>query len=78
MSLNFRTILFPVLILGGLLASSCEGQKPAATAPAGAAKPSATPAVEAARYECSMGCAGSQSSKPGKCPTCKMELVKKS
>ncbi|TGE29353.1 DUF305 domain-containing protein [Hymenobacter metallicola] len=32
----------------------------------------------AAVYECSMGCAGSQSSKPGKCPVCGMDLVKKS
>jgi hypothetical protein len=55
--------------------SSCgESQKPAAaTAPAAAP----APAVEA-RYECPMGCAGSQSNKPGKCPTCEMELEKKS
>ncbi|ALW86920.1 hypothetical protein AUC43_18645 [Hymenobacter sedentarius] len=64
--------------MGALLASSCEHQKPAATAtPASPAKPGATPAVEA-RYECPMGCAGSQSTKPGKCPVCEMELVKKS
>ncbi|WP_460503746.1 heavy metal-binding domain-containing protein [Hymenobacter agri] len=25
-----------------------------------------------------MGCAGSQSNKPGKCPVCEMELEKKS
>ncbi|UYZ65263.1 DUF305 domain-containing protein [Hymenobacter weizhouensis] len=31
----------------------------------------------AAVYECPMGCEGSQSTKPGKCPTCEMELVKK-
>ena len=55
-----------------LLLGSCEQQKPAATAPA-----AATPVVQA-RYECPMGCAGSQSDKPGKCPVCEMELVKKS
>ena len=32
----------------------------------------------AAVYECPMGCEGSRSSKPGKCPTCEMDLVKKS
>lgn len=31
----------------------------------------------AAVYECPMGCKGSRSSKPGKCPTCEMDLVKK-
>ena len=33
--------------------------------------------TSAALYECPMGCKGSQSTKPGKCPTCEMELVKK-
>ncbi|MGY3089406.1 hypothetical protein ACVWYF_002454 [Hymenobacter sp. UYAg731] len=60
-----------------LLLSGCEGQKPAAAMPPSAAAPAATPVAEA-RYQCPMGCAGSQSSKPGKCPTCEMELVKKS
>ena len=50
--------------------------RPEAAAPA-APKPAATPVTEA-RYECPMGCAGSQSAKPGKCPVCEMELVKKS
>ncbi|MDB5271338.1 MAG: hypothetical protein JWP58_4378 [Hymenobacter sp.] len=68
------------LCAAALLLSSCEGQKPAATTTAPAAKPTAptaTPVAET-RYECPMGCAGSQSSKPGKCPTCEMDLVKKS
>ncbi|MCC3152080.1 heavy metal-binding domain-containing protein [Hymenobacter sp. BT770] len=78
MSLTFRSVLFHALLMSALMASSCEQQKPAATAaPAAPAKSAATPAVEA-RYECPMGCAGSQSTKPGKCPTCEMELVKKS
>lgn len=71
---------FLLIALGAatLLLSSCEGQKPAAaTAPAVTAKPAATP-VTGARYECPMGCAGSESSKPGKCPVCEMDLVKKS
>ena len=75
LSLMFSKIpafLLTALCATTLLLSSCEGQKPAA-----AAKPAATPVTEA-RYECPMGCAGSQSSKPGKCPVCEMDLVKKS
>jgi hypothetical protein len=30
----------------------------------------------AAIYECPMKCEGSKSDKPGKCPSCEMELVK--
>ncbi|MCC2547447.1 DUF305 domain-containing protein [Hymenobacter sp. BT175] len=33
--------------------------------------------TSAAAYECPMRCEGSQSSKPGKCPVCEMDLVKK-
>ncbi|MDO7846106.1 heavy metal-binding domain-containing protein [Hymenobacter sp. M29] len=69
---HLRAILILVSSVSLLLLGSCEQQKPAATAPA-----AATPAVQA-RYECPMGCAGSQSNKPGKCPVCEMELVKKS
>ena len=66
-----------------MVLSSCgDSQKPAASTapaatPAAAPAPAAAPVAEA-RYECPMGCAGSQSAKPGKCPVCKMELVKKS
>jgi rubrerythrin len=34
--------------------------------------------ASSAVYECPMGCEGSRSSKPGQCPTCGMELEKKS
>jgi hypothetical protein len=67
----FRTAFFLSLSASTLLLGSCENQKPAAATPA-------SPAAAQARYECPMGCAGSQSNKPGKCPTCEMELVKKS
>ena len=67
--------LLTALCIATLLLSSCEGQKPPAAA-VPAAKPAAPPVMEA-RYECPMGCAGSESSKPGKCSTCEMELVKK-
>ncbi|MDB5236338.1 MAG: hypothetical protein JWR44_3331 [Hymenobacter sp.] len=33
--------------------------------------------ASAAVYECPMGCKGSRSDKPGKCPTCEMTLEKK-
>jgi hypothetical protein len=69
---SFRAAILAGLSAGALLLGSCgETQQPTA------AKPPATPAAQA-RYECPMGCAGSQSAKPGKCPTCEMELVKKS
>jgi hypothetical protein len=74
---NPPAFLLATLCAATLLLSSCEGQKPAATT-APAAKPAPAAPVTEARYECPMGCAGSQSSKPGKCPVCEMELVKKS
>ena len=67
-----RSFLRATFVLGFsasvLLLSSCGQQQPAAKA---------APAAQVS-YECPMGCAGSQSSKPGKCPVCEMELVKKS
>ncbi|GAB2960466.1 hypothetical protein GCM10027048_30250 [Hymenobacter coalescens] len=33
--------------------------------------------AKATSYVCPMGCKGSESTKPGKCPTCGMDLVKK-
>lgn len=69
--------LLATLCTASLLLSSCESQKPAAATAPAAATPAATSVAEA-RYECPMGCAGSQSSKPGKCPVCEMALVKKS
>ncbi|TGE29312.1 heavy metal-binding domain-containing protein [Hymenobacter metallicola] len=77
---------FTSLLLGSLLAlstllSSCT-EKPATgtttAAPAATeAKASTTPVKEAV-YECPMGCEGSRSAKPGKCPVCGMDLEKKS
>ncbi|UYZ62414.1 heavy metal-binding domain-containing protein [Hymenobacter weizhouensis] len=43
-------------------------------APAAAADSAATPAVATAAYICPMGCEGSASNKPGKCPVCEMDL----
>ena len=72
MLVKFRQFLVLGVVAGTALLSSCEQQKPAATAPG---KPAAT---AEARYECPMSCAGSQSTQPGKCPTCGMDLEKKS
>lgn len=79
---SFRLFFFAACGAAVLGLSSCGNSQPAtaeAAAPATTATPAATTApVTEARYECPMGCAGSQSSKPGKCPVCEMELVKKS
>lgn len=85
---SLRSFLLLAFSAGLLSLASCgENRPPTATAtaeaPATAAAPdttksAATPAT-AARYECPMGCEGSQSSQPGKCPVCEMELeLKKS
>jgi Heavy metal binding domain len=76
---SFRLFLLSAGGAALLGLSSCgDGPPPAASAGSeAAAKPAAAP-VTAARYECPMGCASSQSAKPGKCPVCKMALVKKS
>ena len=65
-----------LLVAGALTLSSCEGPKPAAKVPAAPA--ASAPAATTARYECPMKCANSQSATPGKCPTCGMDLEKKS
>ena len=79
---SFRLFFFAAFGAATLGLSSCgDSQKPVTTAaPAATAKPAAASGapVTEARYECPMGCAGSQSSKPGKCPVCEMELEKKS
>lgn len=83
---TLRSSLFPAF--GAVLLSlvGCgENRQPAATAAPAAtataaapdtAKPAAPPATSA-RYECPMGCEGSQSSQPGKCPVCGMVLEPK-
>ena len=77
---RLRLALVPLLCLTASLLSSCGNDKSAAAADKPAATPTATsaekPAPEA-QYVCPMGCAGSESTKPGKCPVCGMELEKK-
>ena len=79
MTVSLRLFLFPACGLICLGLNSCDhSQKPAAAAaPSAASQPATVPGAQV-RYECPMGCAGSQSPKPGKCPVCEMELVKKS
>lgn len=67
-----------LLILGTTLAGcqSKPAEQAAATeAPAASAAPdSTTLPVATAAYICPMGCEGSASDKPGKCPVCDMDL----
>jgi hypothetical protein len=77
------SFLFSVLFAGSMVLSSCNEQPPAQTSAArppaeSASETAVSPTKEAAVYECPMGCEGSRSSKPGKCPVCEMELEKKS
>ena len=85
MFLKTRPFIALLLIASATLLNSCGSRKPATTVAAPAATPTATtPAAPgqpaaipaAARYECPMRCAGSQSSAPGKCPVCDMALEK--
>ena len=83
---TLRSFLFSAFGACLLSLAGCgENRPPAATAAptatATAAAPdtarhAATPA-NSARYECPMGCEGSQSSQPGKCPVCGMALEPK-
>ncbi|TGE09433.1 heavy metal-binding domain-containing protein [Hymenobacter fodinae] len=50
--------------------ASCQ-QKPAEQT---AVAPAAATPVKTAAYVCPMGCEGSASDKPGKCPVCGMDL----
>lgn len=70
-----RTAAALALVAGSLLAGACS-QQPEAAATTGtpaAALTDSTTAVAAA-YICPMGCEGSASDKPGKCPVCEMAL----
>jgi Heavy metal binding domain len=66
------------LLVVALGLSGCETKpaaQEAATTPALAAPAdSAAAPVATAAYICPMGCEGSASDKPGKCPVCEMEL----
>ncbi|WP_426489882.1 heavy metal-binding domain-containing protein [Hymenobacter sp. 102] len=66
------------LLVAALGLTGCESKpaaQEAATTPtlAAPADSAATPVATAA-YICPMGCKGSESDKPGKCPVCGMEL----
>ena len=78
MPVSFHSFVFSACAAALLGLSGCgDSRKPAASAtPKAAPKPAVAPAMEA-RYECPMGCVGSQSTRPGKCPVCEMALVKK-
>ncbi|WP_460614798.1 heavy metal-binding domain-containing protein [Hymenobacter seoulensis] len=68
-----------LLVIGSVLGScqSKPAEQPAATTEAAAPAASAdstTAPVATAAYICPMGCEGSASNTPGKCPVCGMDL----
>ncbi|MCB2378004.1 hypothetical protein LGH70_10455 [Hymenobacter sp. BT635] len=72
-----KSLYLPIMLLfGGALLGSCEQKAASKTV----ATPESTVAPKAreAVYECPMQCKGSQSTAPGKCPVCGMDLEKKS
>lgn len=77
MTFSWKSGVGAVLVSAGMLLASCQS-KPAeqATAPETATAPADSTAqpVAAAAYICPMGCEGSASDKPGKCPVCDMDL----
>ncbi|WP_157530840.1 heavy metal-binding domain-containing protein [Hymenobacter norwichensis] len=66
-----------VFLLGtSLVVSTACDHKPATTTAATTTAPAAdsTHAAVAMAYVCPMGCEGSASNSPGKCPVCEMDL----
>lgn len=64
-----------LLLAGSLLLTACESKPATSAAPAAVAVPTdSTQSVVAAAYVCPMGCEGSASNSPGKCPVCDMAL----
>lgn len=63
------------LVLAAVSALSGCHSSPAPAATAAAPAAAAPVAAPAAAYVCPMGCEGSASNKPGKCPVCEMDLV---
>lgn len=68
-----RTALAVLLTTGVGLSVGCES-KPATSATAPAADSADKAPALAAAYICPMGCEGSASNEPGKCPVCDMAL----
>lgn len=83
-----KKLLFSLATAGTLLLSGCDRKaettttttatEPAATTATVTSSDSTRVATQAAAYICPMKCEGSASDKPGKCPTCGMDLVKNS
>jgi hypothetical protein len=63
-----------LLMAGTCQLTACETKPAAQTAPAATAAPADSSRAVAAAYICPMGCEGSASDKPGKCPVCEMTL----
>ncbi|MCA8832509.1 heavy metal-binding domain-containing protein [Hymenobacter pini] len=78
MSVTLWSRVWGSLLVATLCLTGCESKpaaQEAATTPAVAAPAdSAAAPFATAAYICPMGCKGSESDKPGKCPVCEMEL----
>ncbi|WP_245120173.1 heavy metal-binding domain-containing protein [Hymenobacter volaticus] len=68
-----RAAIAVLLTAGTGLSMGCES-KPATSATAPAADGTGAAPAVAAAYICPMGCEGSASNEPGKCPVCDMAL----
>jgi hypothetical protein len=72
--LLLSTTLF--LFAGAITLSSCGGSTDKKTEPNNETNPISKDSTKATAYVCPMGCEGSGSDQPGKCPKCGMDLVK--
>ncbi|QDA60187.1 heavy metal-binding domain-containing protein [Hymenobacter jejuensis] len=76
---NCKPAVAGVLLAAATALAGCNNQPLAEkTSVSSAAKQEASQPVAkpVLAYVCPMGCEGSESNKPGKCPVCEMELVR--
>lgn len=75
MRLRSITAAAGIVLAAAVAFVGCNGPAPesAATKPEQAV-PAVDPQLATAAYRCPMGCQGSVSAKPGKCPVCEMTL----
>ncbi|RYU83329.1 heavy metal-binding domain-containing protein [Hymenobacter persicinus] len=71
---GFLLVLFALSLT---LLTGCNSAPATQEAKTTSATPAAAPAAQATSV-CPMGCEGSESTKPGQCPVCGMDLEKKS
>ncbi|RPD49394.1 hypothetical protein DNI29_00915 [Hymenobacter sediminis] len=77
MTFSWKSGVGAVLVSAGMLLAGCQSkptEQATATETTAAPADSTAQPVAAAAYICPMGCEGSASDKPGKCPVCDMDL----